>query len=101
MPEGKYYAVYTHSGSRNFITHLYYGDDRKAYITNGLGVCTERTGIISMADCSVENGYLEVQADGEWAIEIFPVSISFNLFLGFSPLSLSFPSIDFLLDTVC
>ena len=74
IPAGYYYALYTHDGKRNFITHLYYGENSKEYVTNGLGICTERKALQSMSNHKIENGYLEVEADGTWAIEIIPVS---------------------------
>jgi hypothetical protein len=76
IPAGSYYAEYTHNGSRNFITHLYYGE--KSYdrfsISNEIGRCSGQVALYSNGNKAVSDGILEVKADGDWTIVFKPVS---------------------------
>lgn len=76
IPAGSYYAEYAHSGSRNFISKLVYGE--KSYdnfrISNEIGNCSGQVALYDEGNVGVNDGILEVEADGDWKISFMPVS---------------------------
>lgn len=76
IPAGSYYAEYAHSGSRNFISKLVYGE--KSYdnfrISNEIGNCSGQVALYDEGNVGVNDGILEVQADGNWKISFMPVA---------------------------
>lgn len=76
LPRGAYYVEYTHSGRSNFIVHLYYDSNGsgKDFLVNEIGNCSGQTVIESALEGVVQNGLLEVEADGAWKISIKKVS---------------------------
>lgn len=75
IPAGSYYAEYTHNGTSNFISKLYYGPERFDYIsiTNEIGACSGQVSMYEHGGAAVTDGMLEVKADGDWTIRFIPV----------------------------
>ena len=75
LPQGNYYAEYTHSGKRNFISKIYYGPEKYDYesISNKIGAVTGQTFLPKARNQAFQNGTLEVKADGAWTIRFLPV----------------------------
>ena len=76
IPPGSFYAVLTHSGSRNFISKLFYGEGEYDYqlLSNKIGNYYGMSAMNDLDGKEVTNGILEVKADGDWTIEIKRVS---------------------------
>ena len=74
IPAGPYYTVASHQGSRNFISKLYYGDSY-FLLTNEIGTCSNVIeSLYRNANAAINDGRLEVKADGSWTIKIKPVT---------------------------
>lgn len=76
IPAGSYYAELTHNGKRNFISKLYYGEKSYDYfsLSNEIGACSLQVALYDNGNAAINNGMLEVKADGEWTIKIKPVT---------------------------
>lgn len=76
LPRGAYFVEYTHNGRSNFIVDLYHGADGSDWdlVANDLGNCSGRKVISDALDGAIQNGMLEVNADGSWTISIKKVS---------------------------
>ena len=76
VPAGSYYAEFTHNGKSNFISKLYYGEKSYDYfsISNEIGKCSGQVAFYDEGNAAIVDGYLEVEADGDWEIAIKPVS---------------------------
>ncbi|MBE6679900.1 MAG: hypothetical protein E7598_05180 [Ruminococcaceae bacterium] len=75
IPAGSHYAEVTHDGERLFTSKIYYGE--KSYhnfSTNGLYKFSAQTALYNNGNVAVNNGMLEVEADGNWTVKIKPVS---------------------------
>jgi hypothetical protein len=76
LPKGAFYAEYTHNGESNFIVDLYYdaNSNRSDLVANDLMQCSGRMAIDSALTRSIQNGMMEVSADGDWTITINKIS---------------------------
>lgn len=76
IPFGSYYAELTHNGKRNFISKLYYGEKSYDYfsLSNEIGACSLQVALYDNGNAAINNGMLEVEADGAWTIKIKPVT---------------------------
>lgn len=76
IPFGSYYAELTHNGERNFISKLYYGEKSYDYfsLSNEIGKCSLQVALFNNGNAAINNGMLEVEADGDWTIKIKPVT---------------------------
>ncbi len=76
IPFGSYYAELTHNGDRNFISKLYYGEKSYDYfrLSNEIGTCSLQVALYDNGNAAVNNGMIEVKADGDWTIKIKPVT---------------------------
>ena len=67
IPKGAYQASMSHKGNSNFAIWLYTGSgSRKQLLVNEIG---NYQGTVAIED-KIENGYLEIEADGQWSIVI-------------------------------
>ncbi len=76
IPAGAYYAELTHDGRRNFISKLHYGEESYEHfnLSNEIGKCHLQVALYDEGNVGVDNGMLEVKADGNWTIEFKPIS---------------------------
>lgn len=76
IPEGSVYVKMTHSGSRNFIVKFHYGSGEYDYqlLSNAIGNYQGDCALSDKGKDAVENGTLEVKADGSWTVEFLPVT---------------------------
>ena len=69
-----YYCEYTHNGNHNIIAHLFYGANNaeRTSIVNDLRICSGQR-YINIHGSTINEGYIEVRADGDWTIKLIPV----------------------------
>lgn len=76
LSKGAYYCEYTHRGKGNFIVELYHGSDGSDWdlLANDIGQCSGRKELGDALKSNIQNGMLEVNANGDWTITIKKVS---------------------------
>lgn len=76
LSKGAYYLEYTHQGKSNFIIDLYHGKNGsdRDLLANDIGQCSGRKALGDALRSDIQNGMLEINADGKWTIEIKKVS---------------------------
>lgn len=76
LPAGSFSITLAHNGKSNFITELYYGDKSYNYqlLTNEIGKYEGTHAFYKNDGKPLENGILQVEADGYWTITIERVS---------------------------
>ena len=78
LPAGSFSITLKHSGSRNFITKFYYGDEEYDYqsLTNVIGNYSGTRALYEHGGAEVVDGMLQVRADGAWTVTINKITSS-------------------------
>lgn len=76
IPSGSFMVNLKHTGSRNFITRLYYGEEEYDYqlLSNEIGNYNGQCALTENSGLEIKDGILEVIADGDWTIEFTRVT---------------------------